>query len=74
MIPITKRRGFAKIIAEEFLREKTNADLKIIEQDNIDTFVIPIMSEVEDMINDFIGQKIQEAFTDAPLKAEEDWW
>lgn len=67
-------KKFAKLLSEEFLGDKATSDLQGTTQDHIDAFVVPIMTEVEDIANGLIAEKIRAAFEDDPLSEEDDWW
>jgi hypothetical protein len=67
-------KKFAKLVTEVFLEGKESSDLQGITQDHIDSFVIPVMTDVEDMVNSLIAGKIKESFEEAPLDENDDWW
>jgi len=67
-------KKFAKLVVEEFMSGKQSNDLQGITQDHIDAFVIPIMTEVEDVINNVIATKIKESFEEEPLDENDEWW
>jgi hypothetical protein len=67
-------KKFAKLVADVFLDGKSLTDLQGTTQDHIDTFVIPIMTSVEDVINTNLAAKIQESFEEDPLDENDDWW
>lgn len=73
-IPKTEVKKFAKLISDEFLRNKSNGELQAVLQDHVDSFIIPIVSEVEDICNDTIATKIRELSDEAPLGEDDDWW
>ena len=73
-LPKVEVKKFSKLVTEEFLSDKTGADLQVTTQDHIDSFVIPIMTEVEDMINSMIADKIRESFDTEPLDEDDEWW
>lgn len=70
----TELKKFAKAVADEFLEGKSVSDLQGTTQDHIDSFVIPIMTEVEDAVNALIATKIKESFEEEPLDENDDWW
>jgi hypothetical protein len=70
----TELKKFAKLVTETFLEGKESSDLQGITQDHIDSFVIPVMTDVEDMVNSLIAGKIKESFEEAPLDENDDWW
>lgn len=67
-------KKFAKLVTEEFLEGKTLTDLQGTTQDHIDSFVIPIMTDVEDTINSLIAVKITASFEEDSLNEDDDWW
>jgi len=67
-------KKFAKLLAEAFLANKETADLQGSTQDHIDAFVVPVMTEVEDIANGFIAEKIKESFEHDPLDEDDEWW
>ncbi len=67
-------KKFAKLLSEEFSGNKETSDLQGTTQDHIDAFVVPIMTEIEDIANGLIAEKIRAAFEDDPLSEEDDWW
>jgi len=67
-------KKFAKLLAEEFLDGRGTSDLQGSTQDHIDSFVIPLMAEVECIINDLIAEKIRASFDHDPLDEDDDWW
>lgn len=73
-IPKTEIKKFSKMVVEEFLSDKNAADLQGITQDHIDAFVIPVMTEVEDIINTGIADKIRAAYDTEPLGESDEWW
>lgn len=70
----TEIKKFAKLLAEEFLGEKTTSELQGTTQDHIDTFIIPVMTEVEDIANGMMATKIKESFDHDPLNEDDEWW
>ena len=67
-------KKFAKLIAEKFLENKSPIELQSMTQDYIDTFIIPIVTEVEDVANNLIAEKVVSAFEEKKLEEDEDWW
>lgn len=67
-------KKFGKLVAESFLDSKGTADLQGLTQDHIDAFIIPVMTEVEDIANGFVANKVRESFEDDPLDADDEWW
>lgn len=70
----TESKKFAKLVAEAFLDGKTTADLQGSTQDHIDAFVVPIMTDVEDVANGLIAEKIRASFEHDPLDEDDEWW
>lgn len=70
----TECKKFAKLVTEEFLEGKALTDLQGTTQDHIDSFVIPIMTDVEDTINSLIAVKITASFEEGSLNEDDDWW
>jgi hypothetical protein len=70
----TEIKKFAKLLTEEFLEDKDTADLQGTTQDHIDAFIVPLMTEVEDLANGFISDKIKVAFEQEPLGEDDEWW
>lgn len=70
----TELKRFAKLVADEFLDGKTTADLQGSTQDHIDAFVVPVMTEVEDITNGLIAEKIKASFEHDPLDEDDEWW
>ena len=73
-IPKIEIKKFAKLIAEKFLENKSPIELQSMTQDYIDTFIIPIVTEVEDVANNLIAEKVVSAFEEKKLEEDEDWW
>ena len=73
-IPKIEIKKFAKLIAEKFLDNKSPTELQSMTQDYIDTFIIPIVTEVEDVANNLIAEKVVSAFEEKKLEEDEDWW
>lgn len=67
-------KRFAKLIAEEFLKDVEPSNLQSTSQDEIDGFIIPITSDVEDLANDIIAEKIRESFENSPLDPDDEFW
>ena len=70
-IPKSELKRFAKVVSDAFLDDKSGADLQGTVQDHIDTFVIPIMTEIEDIINGQIADKIRASFETNPLDEDD---
>lgn len=67
-------KKFAKVVSDTFLEDMDNVDLQSVTQDEIDAFIIPIMTEVEDIANDTIAVKVKDSFEADPLSETDDWW
>uniref|UniRef100_A0A6M3JZR8 Uncharacterized protein n=1 Tax=viral metagenome TaxID=1070528 RepID=A0A6M3JZR8_9ZZZZ len=73
-IPKAELKKFGKLVAESFLEGKVLADLQGLTQDHIDAFIIPVMTEVEDLANGFVANKVRESFEAEPLDEHDEWW
>ena len=73
-VPKGEIKRFAKLVADIFLEDMDNADLQSVSQDEIDSFVIPVMTETEDIVNDSIATKVKDSFETDPLNENDDWW
>lgn len=75
-MPVTKGKKveFAKYVAEEFLRGKEEKRITSLSQDEIDAYVVPIMTEVEDMTMDFVSQRILASNRTDKLSPTDSWW
>ncbi len=69
----TKKNEIAKIVTEGFW-DANSSEILEITQDHVDSFVIPLMTEIEDMVNILIFKKVTDMMDSEKRGVEDPLW